>query len=47
MARTAVVALGGNALIRQGQSGTHEEQLANAREMAAASPPSGAAAGGS
>ncbi|MGH9118153.1 MAG: carbamate kinase [Acidimicrobiales bacterium] len=34
MARTAVVALGGNALTRQGQPGTYEEQLANAREMA-------------
>jgi carbamate kinase len=34
MARTAVVALGGNAITRQGQLGTHEEQLANARAMA-------------
>jgi hypothetical protein len=34
MARTAVVALGGNAITRQGQPGTHEEQLANARVMA-------------
>jgi carbamate kinase len=33
MARTAVVALGGNAITRQGQLGTHEEQLANARAM--------------
>lgn len=34
--RTAVVALGGNALIRNGQAGTYLEQAANARAMAAA-----------
>lgn len=34
MARSAVVALGGNAITRQDQLGTHEEQLANARAMA-------------
>ncbi|MQA12748.1 MAG: carbamate kinase [Pseudonocardiaceae bacterium] len=36
MPRTAVVALGGNAITREGQSGTHSEQAANARAMAAA-----------
>ncbi len=36
MPRTAVVALGGNAITREGQSGTHAEQAANARGMAAA-----------
>ncbi|MDQ1426943.1 MAG: carbamate kinase, partial [Acidimicrobiaceae bacterium] len=34
MAKTAVVALGGNALIREGQSGTYQEQEANATAMA-------------
>lgn len=34
MARTAVVALGGNALAAEGQSGTYEEQRANADAMA-------------
>ncbi|WP_232663347.1 carbamate kinase [Pseudonocardia sp. TRM90224] len=32
--RTAVVALGGNAITRAGQAGTSDEQLANARGMA-------------
>ena len=32
--RTVVVALGGNVLTREGQPGTHEEQVANARLMA-------------
>ncbi len=36
MARTAVVAVGGNALTRSDQSGTYAEQTANARSMAAA-----------
>jgi carbamate kinase len=36
MTRTAVVALGGNALTRTGQSGTYDEMLANAAAMAAA-----------
>lgn len=36
MTKTAVVALGGNALTRTGQSGTCEEMLANAKAMAAA-----------
>ncbi|GAA3235490.1 carbamate kinase [Pseudonocardia petroleophila] len=36
MPRTAVVALGGNAIIRAGQAGTHTEQAANARSMAQA-----------
>lgn len=36
MPRTAVVALGGNAITRESQSGTHAEQEANARGMAAA-----------
>ncbi len=36
MTKTAVVALGGNALTRTGQSGTYEEMLANAHAMAAA-----------
>ncbi|GAA2566900.1 carbamate kinase [Pseudonocardia hydrocarbonoxydans] len=36
MPRTAVVALGGNAIIRAGQAGTHAEQAANARSMARA-----------
>ncbi len=36
MTKTAVVALGGNALTRTGQSGTCEEMLANAHAMAAA-----------
>ncbi|HEX6403526.1 MAG TPA: carbamate kinase [Pseudonocardiaceae bacterium] len=35
MPRTAVVALGGNAITRPGQSGTHAEQAANAGAMAA------------
>ncbi len=34
MAKTAVVALGGNALIREGQTGTYSEQEANATAMA-------------
>jgi carbamate kinase len=34
MAKTAVVALGGNALIREGQAGTYQEQEANATTMA-------------
>lgn len=34
MAKTVVVALGGNALTREGQSGTHEELEANATAMA-------------
>jgi len=34
--RTAVIALGGNALTREGQSGRYDEQFANAREMAKA-----------
>jgi len=34
--RTAVVALGGNAITRNGQSGTYEEQSRNAHDMAAA-----------
>lgn len=36
MPRTAVVALGGNAITREGQSGTFAEQETNARAMAAA-----------
>jgi carbamate kinase len=36
MKQTVVLALGGNALSRAGQSGTHEEQQANAAAMAAA-----------
>lgn len=36
MPRTAVVALGGNAITRGGQSGTYEEQAENARVMARA-----------
>jgi carbamate kinase len=36
MTKTAVVALGGNALTRAGQAGTCEEMLANAAAMAAA-----------
>ena len=36
MTRTAVVALGGNALTRTGESGTCDEMLANAAAMAAA-----------
>ena len=36
MTKTAVVALGGNALTRTGQSGTCDEMLANAAAMAAA-----------
>jgi carbamate kinase len=36
MARTAVIALGGNAITRQDQLGTYDEQLANARVMARA-----------
>ncbi len=35
MSKTAVIALGGNALTRPGESGTCEEMQANAREMAA------------
>ncbi len=34
MAKTAIVALGGNALIREGQAGTYQEQEANATAMA-------------
>jgi carbamate kinase len=34
MAKTAIVAVGGNALIRQGQAGTYAEQEANATAMA-------------
>jgi carbamate kinase len=34
MPRTAVVALGGNAITRVEQAGTHAEQAANARAMA-------------
>lgn len=36
MTQIAVLALGGNALTRDDQTGTHEEQSANAREMAQA-----------
>ncbi len=36
MTKTAVVALGGNALTRAGQSGTYDEMLANAAAMASA-----------
>lgn len=36
MPRIAVVALGGNAITRAGQAGTHAEQAANARSMATA-----------
>jgi len=36
MTKTAVVALGGNALTRAGQSGTYDEMLANAAVMASA-----------
>ena len=36
MTKTAVVALGGNALTRAGQSGTCDEMLANAAAMASA-----------
>lgn len=36
MPKTAVVALGGNAITRSGESGTHAEQAANARRMARA-----------
>jgi carbamate kinase len=36
MAKTAVIALGGNALTREGESGTCDEMLANAAAMAAA-----------
>jgi len=36
MAKTAVIALGGNALTRAGQQGTYDEMLANAAVMAAA-----------
>ena len=36
MPKTAVVALGGNAITRSGQSGTYQEQAVNARRMAAA-----------
>src|SRR5215470_14896328 len=35
MAKTAVIALGGNALTREGESGTCDEMLANAAAMAA------------
>jgi carbamate kinase len=35
MTRTAVIALGGNAITRPGQAGTHAEQAANAGAMAA------------
>ena len=34
MAKTAVVALGGNALTREGQAGTYDELEANATAMA-------------
>lgn len=34
MTRTAVLALGGNAIVREGERGTHEEQYRNAVEMA-------------
>ena len=33
--QTVVVALGGNAITRSGESGTYAEQAANARGMAA------------
>ncbi|BBG04260.1 MULTISPECIES: carbamate kinase [Pseudonocardia] len=36
MPKTAVVALGGNAITRNGEAGTHAEQAANARRMARA-----------
>lgn len=36
MRKTVVVALGGNAITREGQAGTFDDQLANAREMAEA-----------
>ena len=36
MTKIAVVALGGNALTRAGQSGTHDEMVANAAAMATA-----------
>ena len=36
MPRTAVVALGGNAITRSGQDGTYAEQAENARRMAVA-----------
>ncbi|MBW0090264.1 carbamate kinase [Pseudonocardia sp. KRD-184] len=36
MPRTVVVALGGNAITRSGETGTHAEQTANARAMARA-----------
>lgn len=36
MSRTAVVALGGNAILRAGQAGTYAEQAANAHVMATA-----------
>ena len=36
MTKTAVVALGGNALTRVGQSGTYDEMMANAAAMAMA-----------
>jgi carbamate kinase len=36
MSKTVVVALGGNAITRSGESGSHAEQSANAREMATA-----------
>ena len=36
MSKIAVVALGGNALTRAGQSGTHDEMMANAAAMATA-----------
>ncbi|MGD9989101.1 carbamate kinase [Pseudonocardia sp.] len=36
MSKTAVVALGGNAITRSGQHGTHSEQMENARAMASA-----------
>ncbi|MGH3452915.1 MAG: carbamate kinase, partial [Nocardioidaceae bacterium] len=34
MARTAIVALGGNALVAEGQAGTYDEQRHNAAAMA-------------
>ncbi|MCA1727236.1 MAG: hypothetical protein LC722_06195 [Actinobacteria bacterium] len=39
MPRIAVVALGGNAIIRAGQAGTHREQAANARAVVSVDDP--------
>src|SRR6201991_4392863 len=36
MLKTVVLALGGNAITRSGEAGTHAEQAANARRMAEA-----------